>query len=175
VKRFRRGLVFEAHRLLYHSTVGVRVIKKKKKKVSTCLAGSPAVLRPWMAVTRSPGRTRASCFTPWSRAVLSAATLETTSGQMAPPKSGLPLRMPSGSGGIPGRVHFWEVPFALMLSPGRGADKYRKLSAVIGLPADNVVGCPGGLERHSACSLDSKFLPNPFHPGVNPGAIRWFL
>ena len=22
------------------------------------------------------------------------------------------------SGGIPGRVHFWEVPFALMLSPG---------------------------------------------------------
>jgi len=26
-----RGLVFEAHRLLYHSTLGLRVIKKKKK------------------------------------------------------------------------------------------------------------------------------------------------
>jgi len=28
---FRGGLVFEAHRLLYHSTLGLRVIKKKKK------------------------------------------------------------------------------------------------------------------------------------------------
>ena len=46
------------------------------------------------------------------------ATLETTLGQMAPPKSGPPLRMPPESGGIPGRVHFWEVPFALMLFPG---------------------------------------------------------
>ena len=25
------GLVFKAHRLLYHSTLGLRVIKKKKK------------------------------------------------------------------------------------------------------------------------------------------------
>jgi len=32
VKRFRGGLVFEALRLLYHSTLGLRVIKKKKKK-----------------------------------------------------------------------------------------------------------------------------------------------
>ena len=31
VKRFRGGLVFEAHRLLYHSTLGLRVIKKKQK------------------------------------------------------------------------------------------------------------------------------------------------
>ena len=31
VQRFRGGLVFKAHRLLYHSTLGVRVIKKKKK------------------------------------------------------------------------------------------------------------------------------------------------
>ena len=31
MKRFRGGLVFEAHRLLYHSTPGLRVIKKKKK------------------------------------------------------------------------------------------------------------------------------------------------
>ena len=34
VKRFRGGLVFEAHRLAYHSTLGLRVIKKKKKKKS---------------------------------------------------------------------------------------------------------------------------------------------
>ena len=27
---FRGGLVFKAHRLLYHSTLGVRVIEKKK-------------------------------------------------------------------------------------------------------------------------------------------------
>jgi len=31
VQRFRGGLVFKAHRLLYHSTLGSRVIKKKKK------------------------------------------------------------------------------------------------------------------------------------------------
>ena len=31
VKRFRGGLVFKAHRLLYHSTLGLRLIKKKKK------------------------------------------------------------------------------------------------------------------------------------------------
>jgi len=32
VKWFRGGLVFKAHRLLYHSTLGLRVIKKKRKK-----------------------------------------------------------------------------------------------------------------------------------------------
>ena len=31
VERFRGGLVFQAHRLLYHSTLGSLVIKKKKK------------------------------------------------------------------------------------------------------------------------------------------------
>ena len=32
VKRFRGGLVFKAHRLVYHSSPGWRVIKKKKEK-----------------------------------------------------------------------------------------------------------------------------------------------
>ena len=31
MQRFRDGLVFKAHRLLYHLTLGVAVIKKKKK------------------------------------------------------------------------------------------------------------------------------------------------
>ena len=31
-ERFRGGLVFTAHRLVYHSTLGFRVIKEKKKK-----------------------------------------------------------------------------------------------------------------------------------------------
>jgi len=30
VQRFRGGLVFKAHRLLYHSTLGLRVIKKRE-------------------------------------------------------------------------------------------------------------------------------------------------
>ena len=30
MKQFRGGLVFKAQRLLYHSTLGLRVIKKKK-------------------------------------------------------------------------------------------------------------------------------------------------
>ena len=33
-------------------------------------------------------------------------------------QSGQPLRIPPASRGIPGRVHFQEVPLALMLSPG---------------------------------------------------------
>ena len=32
MKRFRGGLVFKAHRLLYRSTLGLSVIKKKKKE-----------------------------------------------------------------------------------------------------------------------------------------------
>ena len=30
VQRFRGGLVFKAHRLLYHSTLGLRVIQKRE-------------------------------------------------------------------------------------------------------------------------------------------------
>ena len=33
VKWFRGGLVFKAHRLLFHSTLGLRVIKKKNQLV----------------------------------------------------------------------------------------------------------------------------------------------
>ena len=42
---FRGGLVFKAHRLVYHSTLGLRVIKKKK--VGECLesAGAEKVAR----------------------------------------------------------------------------------------------------------------------------------
>jgi len=32
VKRFRGGLVVKAHRLLYHSTLGLRVIKKRRRR-----------------------------------------------------------------------------------------------------------------------------------------------
>jgi hypothetical protein len=32
VQRFRGGLVFQAHRLLCHSTLGLRVIKKKNRR-----------------------------------------------------------------------------------------------------------------------------------------------
>jgi len=31
VQRFRGGLVFKAHRPVYHSTLGLRVMKKKKR------------------------------------------------------------------------------------------------------------------------------------------------
>jgi len=31
-KRFRGGLVFNSHRLVYHSTLGLRVIKKKERR-----------------------------------------------------------------------------------------------------------------------------------------------
>ena len=32
MKRFRGGLVFKAHRLVFRSTLGLRVIQKKKEK-----------------------------------------------------------------------------------------------------------------------------------------------
>jgi len=34
LKRFRGGLVFKGYRLVYHSTLGLRVIKMKKKERS---------------------------------------------------------------------------------------------------------------------------------------------
>ena len=37
VQRFRVGLIFKAHRLLDQSTLGLRVIKKKKKVEGACL------------------------------------------------------------------------------------------------------------------------------------------
>ena len=46
VKRFRGGLVFKAHRLLYHSTLGVRVIKKKEEDVARGVAAVVVRLNP---------------------------------------------------------------------------------------------------------------------------------
>jgi len=50
VQRFRGGLVFEAHRLVYHSTLGLGVIKKKKKKATPRAAENTRLLSgggPW--------------------------------------------------------------------------------------------------------------------------------
>ena len=41
VQRFRGGLVCKAHRLVYHSTLGLRLIKKKKKKKIGVAAANP--------------------------------------------------------------------------------------------------------------------------------------
>jgi hypothetical protein len=46
VKRFRRGLVFKAHRPLFHSTLGSKVIKKKKKDLHHELKGGTGGHRP---------------------------------------------------------------------------------------------------------------------------------
>ena len=46
MQRFRGGLVFKAHRLLYHSTLGLRVIKKKTVDGrSPCQKAGPAATR----------------------------------------------------------------------------------------------------------------------------------
>jgi len=65
--------------------------------------------------------------------------------------------MPPESGGIPGRVHFWEVPFALMFSPGR----WRHLGR-----SDNVEEVVR--DRRLLCQRRLR-------AGGNPGANRWFL
>ena len=45
VERFRGGLVSKAHRLLYHSTLGLRVMKKKKEEGRLALAAGEGVFR----------------------------------------------------------------------------------------------------------------------------------
>jgi len=51
VKRLRGGLVFKAHRLVYHSAPGWRVVKKKKKDLpgSTQVFGAEEL---WFQVMR---------------------------------------------------------------------------------------------------------------------------
>jgi len=46
VQQFRGGLVFKAHRRVYHSTLGLRVIKKKKKLEEDPLEDFRRVGRP---------------------------------------------------------------------------------------------------------------------------------
>ena len=71
MQRFRSGLVSKAHRLVYHSTLGVRVINKKKKtcrgvrgssgKSSVhCRAKSPLSIRPPACCSTTAARCR-----PW--------------------------------------------------------------------------------------------------------------
>ena len=46
VKRFRGGPVFKAHRLLHHSTLGVRVIEKKKRVLRNLELSDSKVYEP---------------------------------------------------------------------------------------------------------------------------------
>ena len=55
VKRFRAGLVFKDHRLVYHPPLGWRVIKKRKKKTLCSKRGveqdkDDTVVAPLMSV-----------------------------------------------------------------------------------------------------------------------------
>ena len=52
MEQFRGGLVFKAHRLLYHSTLGLRVIKKKKKKDWRETSASTRVQVAWVVEFR---------------------------------------------------------------------------------------------------------------------------
>ena len=55
VKRFRAGIVFKAHRLSYHSTLGLRVIEKKKScQLEKCLRRGAPSGRWRRAVVRTP-------------------------------------------------------------------------------------------------------------------------
>ena len=51
VQRFRGGLVFKAHRLLYHSTLGLRVIKKKRSMAHPTANDKSCVYRLLALVT----------------------------------------------------------------------------------------------------------------------------
>jgi len=56
-ERFRGGIAFKAHRLLYHSTLGLRVIKKKRRhhswiRVSVGVSGTSKVFRVCLSVMK---------------------------------------------------------------------------------------------------------------------------
>ena len=58
MEQFPGWLVFEAHRLLYHSTLGPRVIKEKAKQVegaTTAGTPSPRVASPESYITKFTG------------------------------------------------------------------------------------------------------------------------
>ena len=57
MKRFREGLVFKAHRLLYHSTLGLRVIKKKKKVTDRCEGAMQHAVTPPVCPSNSASAT----------------------------------------------------------------------------------------------------------------------
>ena len=64
--RFRGGLVFKAHRLLHHSTLGFRVLKKKEKNPLSSDLGTEEKSRSTI-LTLGPGEsvsTPASCPLP---------------------------------------------------------------------------------------------------------------
>jgi len=63
VKRFRGGLVFKAHRLLYHSTLGLRVIKKKKHSILVGLRTTS----PQSGLKLFPLRSRAAAVIGWMK------------------------------------------------------------------------------------------------------------
>ena len=73
MKRFRGGLVFKAHRLVYHSTLGLRVIKKKNilPTFSPALAEMVLSMGRGMYMGTSLIRNRAA-LGPYSRTILRA-------------------------------------------------------------------------------------------------------
>ena len=60
VKRFRGGLVFKAHRLLHHSILGLRVMKKKRRDLVVLVMddlGGEAYAHTMSRLITSGGRT----------------------------------------------------------------------------------------------------------------------
>ena len=54
VNRFRGGLVFKAHRLVYHSTLGSRVIKKEEEEEGDLFADASGDHRAIVECRRKP-------------------------------------------------------------------------------------------------------------------------
>ena len=64
VEQFRGGLVSKAHKLLYHSTLGLRVIKNKKKKYLSEASGEggpPPILNPYSLTAMEGYHERRRC------------------------------------------------------------------------------------------------------------------
>ena len=64
VQWFRGGLVCKAHRLLYHSTLGLRAIKKKKKYQRHDWTSEKLSLTAWMSTRHASFTAHVVCLEP---------------------------------------------------------------------------------------------------------------
>jgi len=114
VKRFRGGLVFKAHRLVYHSTLGLGVIKKKKQT-----APRAASARPRRA---TPPQPPAPCRTPRASAIVPLPLGANVYGATSP-RTGLP---PSAPCRTPRSSAMVQLVFTCILGRVKEFSKSRK-------------------------------------------------
>ena len=150
---FRGGLVFKAHRLLYHSTLGLRVIQKKKKSSVDRVVGlgGRGLSLPKGHVFVPASSTFAIALFFWN--VWTGVFLPESQGQnLALTVLVVPNSLDSGSRGIVNiynRVNFWNVVNICNrvdfwnVKTGVGAHRFSSLRKICNRTSRSVAACSG--------------------------------